>query len=66
MEYKIELTDNELGEIIAKLANELETYDDQASGGLKDGFMKMYNLAIDNNVKIYETTLIKKWYNELK
>lgn len=65
MEYKIELTENELGEIVAKLANELETYDDCASNGLKTGFLKMYNLVLDNNIKIYETTLIKKWYENL-
>ncbi len=57
MRYIIYLTENELSEIVAKLANELEDYQDQASTDLKEGFVKMYQL----NEDLYQTTLVKKW-----
>ena len=57
MKYTINLSDEELSEIVAKLANELEDYQEEASKGLKKGFIKMFLL----NEDLYQTTLVKKW-----
>jgi len=57
MKYIINLSDEELSEIVAKLANELEDYQEEASKGLKKGFIKMVLL----NEDLYQTTLVKKW-----
>ena len=48
---------------LAKLANQLETYGDSASSGLKNAFIKIANTDLFN--LHYETTLIKKFKSEL-
>ena len=42
----IELTQDEINEVCAKLANQLETYGDSASDELKNAFMKMMNAEL--------------------
>ena len=54
----IELEIGELGEVCAKLANELEYYGEIASSNLISAFKKL--MGVD---PIYETTLMKKWIN---
>lgn len=61
----VELTDNELSEIIAKLANELEDYGDSASSSLESGFIKMFKLIDYNENNTYKTTLVKKFSEKL-
>ena len=54
----IELTQDEINEVCAKLANQLETYGDSASDELKNAFMKMMNAEPS-----YKTTLMIKFEN---
>jgi len=59
----IDLTKNEYEELLAKLANELEDYNEEASCGLKNSFIKIAKAELFND--IYETTLVKKYKNKL-
>lgn len=59
--YTIELTDGELSEILAKLANEIEIYDEQVSDDLKSCFDKMFKLVDNKTNNCYITTLVKKY-----
>lgn len=61
----VELTDNELAEILAKLANELDIYDDMASPDLESGFVKMFKLIDHKENNCYITTLVKKFSEKL-
>lgn len=69
MKYEIDLSDEELEEILCKLANELEVYwddgEDCATDALKSGFAKMYQLTNKGEKDIYYTTLVKKWVKKL-
>jgi hypothetical protein len=66
MKYQIELSENELEEVLCKLANELEDYNDDSTSELKSSFVKIYKLA--NTIKRNKpyTTLVKKWAKKLK
>lgn len=57
----IQLTSLEYNEILAKLANEIEDYEDNASDDLISSFVKIYSA---NLYPIKETTLIKKAVNK--
>lgn len=59
----IELTSAEYGELLAKLANELEIYDDEASDELLNVFITLAREDLFKNY--YETILIKKWKEKL-
>lgn len=59
----IELSSEEYGELLAKLANELEIYDDEASDWLKSAYISLIRADLFNDY--YETTLIKKWKERL-
>lgn len=63
--YTIELTDAELSEILAKLANEIKIYDEQVSEDLKSGFSKMFNLVDNKTNNCYITTLVKKYSKKI-
>lgn len=63
--HTVELTDNELSEIIAKLASQLERYGDCASPSLESGFVKMFKLMDYSENNIYITTLVKKFSEKL-
>ena len=58
---KIDLTASELAEITAKIANELETYQDAASPQLRSGFLKLVEACEGSDEHIYVTTLMAKW-----
>lgn len=59
--YTIELTDREISEILAKLANEIQIYDEDVSPSLTSAFNKIFNL-VDNNINnCYLTTLVKEY-----
>lgn len=66
MKIELDITPNELNEVVCKLANELETYGDSASSGLIDGFLKLADQLYANGGPTYETTLMKKWYRFYK
>lgn len=55
----VELTSHEYGELLGKLANELEDYGDSATPSLQSVFMKMVRSNLFEDV--YESTLMKKW-----
>jgi hypothetical protein len=57
----IKLTPGELAEITAKIANELETYQDQATPDLRSGFLKLVEACEACDEHIYVTTLMAKW-----
>jgi hypothetical protein len=64
MERKMEavrLTPAELAEITAKIANELEEYQDQATDDLRSGFLKLVEACEVTTEHIYVTTLMAKW-----
>ncbi len=56
----LELTQEELNEITAKIANELETYGDQATKNLKSGFLKLVEAGLTTS-----TLLIDKFKKQL-
>jgi hypothetical protein len=58
---KIDLTVSELAEITAKIANELEDYQDTASPQLRSGFLKLVEACEGSDEHIYVTTLMAKW-----
>lgn len=74
MTYHIELTARELGEVAAKLANEIETYGGpywfdakaQATPDLCSGFMKVIAACETSPDPIYVTTLMAKWAGYLR
>ena len=49
---------------MAKLMNEIEKYDDEASGDLKSGFLKVGRAAEASDC--YITTLAAKWFAILR
>ena len=57
----IKLAPGELVEITAKIANELETYQGQATDDLRSGFLKLVEACEACNKHIYVTTLMAKW-----
>lgn len=65
MEYQIELSENELKEVICKLANELEDYGKAATSDLKSSFAKIYQLASNREKDCFYTTLVEKWVRKL-
>lgn len=58
---KVELTPGELAEITAKVANELETYQDSATPDLRSGYLKLVEVCEGADQHIYITTLLAKW-----
>jgi hypothetical protein len=65
MKYEIELSENELKEIISKLANELEDYGDTANSELKSSFSKIYQLASKREKDCFYTLLVEKWVKRI-
>ena len=60
---KVELTVNELNEVCAKLANEIDAYEDQASKELKSSFKKLMDILVaEKDDNIFITTLMKKYH----
>jgi hypothetical protein len=57
----IKFTPGELAEITAKIANELEMYQDQATPDLQSGFLKLVEACEACDEHIYVTTLMAKW-----
>lgn len=58
----IELTELEYYELLAKLANELEVYQDQASTDLETVFTKIYK---SNLYQSEQTSLVQKFIKKL-
>ena len=59
----VNLTRNEYEELLAKLANELDDYGDQASQGLENSFIKILKAELYDNY--FETINIKKFKKKL-
>ena len=57
----VELTPGELAEITAKIANELETYQDSATPDIRSGYLKLVEACEGADDHIYVTTLMAKW-----
>lgn len=55
--FKIEFTANELEEVLAKLANELDMYGNSATNELKNAFLKVNNVVKENKLR---TTLLSE------
>jgi hypothetical protein len=51
----VRLTPAELAEITAKIANELEDYQDQATDNLRSGFLKLVEACEASDEHIYVT-----------
>jgi hypothetical protein len=60
------LTPAELAEITAKIANELEEYQDQATDDLRSGFLKLVEACEASTEHIYVTTLMAKWADVIR
>jgi len=58
--YVVELSNDDLKDVVAKLANELEVYGEDASKGLINGFVKFYKLLSYDAIK-NQSTLMEKW-----
>jgi hypothetical protein len=63
---KIVFDDAELGEITAKLANELEDYQGEVTRALQSGFLKLVKACEASDAHIYVTTLMTKWANIIR
>lgn len=59
----VDLTSAEYGELLSKLANELEVYDLSATDPLLSVFITLVRTELFDDY--YETTLIKKWKERL-
>jgi len=66
MKIELDITPDELNEVVCKLANELETYGDSATDWFVNGFLKLADQLYANGGPTFETTLMKKWYTFYK
>jgi hypothetical protein len=63
---KVEFTADELADITAKVANQLETYQGAATSQLRSGFLKLVEACEACDEHIYVTTLMAKWAGTIR